>query len=103
MTDLDRYKKSLNREIFSTVVVTYIFLLSSFDLKDSLWNNLDYGWKSAWWPFKKNFHKVIKEDYPIEKFGVSSLENNEIVMQILEAAKHSAQTGQVVEWASYYK
>ena len=47
--------------------------------------------------------KVIKEDYPIEPYSLSSLENNLIVMQILEAAKISAQTGKVVVWDELYR
>ena len=45
--------------------------------------------------------KVIKEDYPVEEMGVSSLENNLIVMQILEAAKESAKTGQTILWEEF--
>ena len=47
--------------------------------------------------------KVIKSNYPVEKYGLSSLENNEIVMQILEAAKYAAETGQTVDWKEFYK
>ena len=60
-------------------------------------------------PIEKGIHdpfaymtKVIKEDYPIEKFGVSSPENNRIVMQVLEAAKHSATTGERVFWEAFF-
>lgn len=47
--------------------------------------------------------KVIKENHAIEKYGVSSLENNVIVMQILEAAKHAAKTGSIVVWEEFFK
>ncbi len=60
-------------------------------------------------PLKKGIHdpfaymtKVIKEDYPVEPFGLSALDNNAIVMQILEAAKVSAETGKVINWKEMY-
>ena len=46
--------------------------------------------------------KVIKENFVIEPFAPSSLENNKIVIQILDAAKYSAKTGQTVVWDEYY-
>lgn len=42
--------------------------------------------------------KVLRADIEEDEFGVSSLENNLIVMQILEAARISAETGRVVMW-----
>ncbi|MFY0687176.1 MAG: Gfo/Idh/MocA family oxidoreductase [Cyclobacteriaceae bacterium] len=42
--------------------------------------------------------QVVQEDMKVDSFGVSSLENNLIVMQILEAAKYSAKTGRLVKW-----
>lgn len=42
--------------------------------------------------------KVVQEGYDIPKYDLSSLENNRIVMQILEAAKVSAKTGKTVQW-----
>ncbi len=48
------------------------------------------------------FAKVVKNEHPVEVFGVSSLENNLRVMQILEIAKHSATTGKTVDWESYF-
>jgi predicted dehydrogenase len=45
--------------------------------------------------------KVVKENYVIEPFAPSSLENNRVVMQILEAAKNSAKTGRVVVWNEF--
>lgn len=47
--------------------------------------------------------KVVKENYPIEAFGVSSIENNRIVMQILEAAKESSKTGKTVIWKDFFQ
>jgi len=46
--------------------------------------------------------KVIKENYIVEPFSPSSLENNEIVMQILEAAKHAQKTGSTVVWDNFF-
>ncbi len=61
-------------------------------------------------PLPKGIHdpfaylaKVIKENYAIEPFSPSSLENNKLVMQILEAAKHAAETGQTVVWDEYFE
>lgn len=42
--------------------------------------------------------KVLREEIEETEFGVSSLGNNLIVMQILEAARISAETGRVVLW-----
>jgi hypothetical protein len=39
----------------------------------------------------------------MESFGLSSSENNLIVVQILEAAKHAAKTGQTVIWDDFFK
>jgi predicted dehydrogenase len=49
------------------------------------------------------FVKVIKENFKIEPYSPSSLENNRIVMQILEAAKHSSETGSKVIWDEFFK
>jgi predicted dehydrogenase len=48
------------------------------------------------------FTKVIKDNYIIEPFSPSSLENNKIVIQILDAAKYAAKTGRTVVWDEYY-
>ncbi|WP_430966360.1 Gfo/Idh/MocA family protein [Spongiimicrobium sp. 2-473A-2-J] len=47
--------------------------------------------------------KVVKENYQLNAYDVSSLENNMVVMQILEAAKHSARTAKTVEWEKFFK
>ncbi|NQT25955.1 Gfo/Idh/MocA family oxidoreductase [candidate division KSB1 bacterium] len=49
------------------------------------------------------FTKVIKDNYSIDPFSPSSLENNKVVMQILDAAKYSAKTRQTVVWDEYYE
>ena len=49
------------------------------------------------------FTKVVKDNYKIEPMSPSSLENNKLVMQILEAAKYSAKNGRTVVWESYYR
>jgi predicted dehydrogenase len=46
--------------------------------------------------------RVIKDNYPIDPLGVSSMENNKVVMQILDAAKYAAKTGRTVVWDEYY-
>ncbi|MGB5499483.1 MAG: Gfo/Idh/MocA family oxidoreductase [Maribacter sp.] len=48
------------------------------------------------------FTKVVKEDLPIASFSPSSLNNNLLVVQILEAAKHAAKTGQTVIWDEFF-
>ncbi len=46
---------------------------------------------------------VVKGKHQLQAFDVSSLENNLIVMQILEAAKQSAKSGKLVYWDSFFK
>ena len=48
------------------------------------------------------FHKVVKKNHELPPYDVSSLENNILVMQILEAAKHSAKTGETVHWKDFF-
>jgi len=47
--------------------------------------------------------KVIKENYIVEPFSPSSLENNKVVMQILYAAMYAQKTGSTVVWDEYFK
>ena len=47
--------------------------------------------------------KVVKENYTLSEFDLSGVANNRIVMQILEAAKHSATNGKVVNWKEFFK
>jgi predicted dehydrogenase len=49
------------------------------------------------------FTKIIKDNYYIAPFSLSSMENNKLVMQILDAAKYAAKTGRTVVWDTYYK
>lgn len=42
------------------------------------------------------FAKVIRGEIIIKQYALSSIENNMIVMEILEAAKESAQTGKII-------
>jgi len=46
--------------------------------------------------------KVVHENYELPAYDVSSLENNELVMQILEAAKRSAKTSETVVWKKMF-
>jgi predicted dehydrogenase len=46
--------------------------------------------------------KVVQENYQLPAYDVSSLENNERVMQILEAAKRSAETNKTVIWKNMF-
>lgn len=47
--------------------------------------------------------QVVKEGYAMPPFSPSSIENNTIVMQILEAAKISAKNGATVFWEDFLK
>lgn len=49
------------------------------------------------------FANVIRGKIKMDTYDLSAPATNKIVMQILEAAKHSAKTGKVVNWAEYYK
>ncbi|WP_299534346.1 Gfo/Idh/MocA family oxidoreductase [Ulvibacterium sp.] len=60
-------------------------------------------------PLPKGFHdpfallqKVVQEQHQLPEYDVSSLENNKIVMQILEAAKHSAETHKTIIWKDMF-
>ena len=44
------------------------------------------------------FEQVVRGKYTMKPYEVSSPENNEIVMQILEASKESARTGKLVKF-----
>ncbi|MEL6923158.1 MAG: Gfo/Idh/MocA family oxidoreductase [Bacteroidota bacterium] len=46
--------------------------------------------------------KVVKENYQLPPYDVSSLENNRIVMQILDAAMQSAASGRTLRWVELY-
>ncbi len=48
-------------------------------------------------------NQVVKNDLEVEPYSVHSLENNLLVMQILEAAKHSAEIGESVTWEDFFK
>ena len=46
--------------------------------------------------------KVVKEGHKLPSYDLSSMENNEIVVKILEAAKYAAKTGKTIEWKELY-
>ncbi|WP_246865702.1 Gfo/Idh/MocA family protein [Croceivirga thetidis] len=48
-------------------------------------------------------NQVVKHGHQLEPYDVSSLENNVLVMQILEAAKVSAETGKTISWDVFFK
>jgi len=48
-------------------------------------------------------NQVVNHDLTVAPFSVHSLENNLLVVQILEAAKHSAETGKTVVWDDFFK
>jgi predicted dehydrogenase len=62
-------------------------------------NSLGAGFDN---PFSM-LHNVVRNGYKFPAFDPSSIENNEIVVRILDAAKYAAQTGQIVTWKDYYK
>lgn len=49
------------------------------------------------------FANVINGKIQVGPYDLSSPENNEIVMKILEAAKYSARSGKTVVWNRYFK
>lgn len=49
------------------------------------------------------FQQVIQEDFSLPPFSPSSIENNILVMQILEAARISATTNQTIIWDEFEK
>jgi predicted dehydrogenase len=49
------------------------------------------------------FANVIRGNIKIKPFDLSSAENNEIVVKILDAAKIAARTGKTVNWDQHYK
>ena len=48
------------------------------------------------------FSRLVKEDYPEKPFDLGAMENNLIVVQILEAAKHASKIGQTVVWDDFF-
>lgn len=60
-------------------------------------------------PLPKGIHdpfallqKVVKENYKLDAYDVSSPENNLIVMQILDAAKQASAQAKTLEWKKLY-
>lgn len=53
-------------------------------------------------PFRY-FANVVKGNIQMDQYDLSAPANNEIVVQILEAAKYSAKTGTAVIWKDYFK
>lgn len=49
------------------------------------------------------FANVIRGKITMSKYDLSAPATNEIVIKILDAAKHSAKTGRTVIWSDYYK
>ena len=49
------------------------------------------------------FANVIRGNIQVNKYDLSSPATNEIVIKILDAAKHAAKTGKTVVWDEYYK
>ncbi len=49
------------------------------------------------------FKNVIEGNIKPAAFDLSTAENNEIVIKILEAAKQSAKTGKTIVWDEFYK
>lgn len=46
--------------------------------------------------------RIIKEGHALDAFDVTSLENNKIVMQILDAARVSAEENRTISWKERY-
>jgi len=87
----------------------YIFCKNSVDIEIlSKGNKQSTEIKAI--PLPKNLNdpfalmqQLVKEGYALSPFSPSSIENNAIVMQILEAAKISAKNGSTVIWDDFLK
>ncbi len=49
------------------------------------------------------FKNVIRGNIAMQQYDLSAPANNEMVVRILEAAKHAAKTGKTVVWNEFYK
>jgi predicted dehydrogenase len=49
------------------------------------------------------FANVIKGNIPVDAYDLSGPANNEIVVKILEAAKHAATTGKTIVWKHFFR
>ena len=49
------------------------------------------------------FANVIRGNIQMSKYDLSAPANNEIMMQILEAAKASVKSGKTIIWEQFYK
>ena len=47
-------------------------------------------------------NQVVLNGYQLPQYDLSGLENNKIVMQILHAARHSADTGKTIIWNDFF-
>lgn len=85
----------------------YIFCLNSLDMEIlAKGNKKSVEIKAKPLPKSVNdpfalLQQVIQEGYRLPSFSPSSIENNIVVMQILEAAKISAKTGTTVLWDDF--
>lgn len=87
----------------------YVFCRNGEDMQ-VMEKEEDGGYPLKAIPLEKGIHdpfaymtKVIKKGYKVEPFSLSALDNNLIVMQILEAAKVSTESGKVVVWEEFFK
>jgi len=87
----------------------YIFCINSFDMEVlEKGNKESVEIKAAPLPKRVNdpfalFQQVIQEDFSLPPFSPSSIENNILVMQILEAARISATTNKTIIWDEFEK
>jgi len=49
------------------------------------------------------FANVVRGNIKMAEFDLSAPANNEMVIKILEAAKHAAKNGATVDWKTFYK
>ncbi|MEO0338401.1 MAG: Gfo/Idh/MocA family oxidoreductase [Bacteroidota bacterium] len=87
----------------------YVFANRDLEM-EVLLDEKDGPFQQALEPLEMGIHdpfalltKVIKENYELPAFDLNTMDNNLIVMQILEAAKASAKTGEVVVWDAFFK
>ncbi len=48
-------------------------------------------------------HQVVLKGHQLPEYDLSGWQNNKIVMQILHAARHSAETGETIIWNDFFK
>lgn len=93
-------------EVYGTT--GYVFCKNKSDMK-VLENEKEGPFDIMAEPLKKGFDdpfsilkKIVHEEYKLDAYDVTSIENNSITIQILEAARLSAEQGKTLLWFDLY-